>query len=197
MISSSGDALPLRPIAFARFDGRQTGARRQDYPGGETCMGKPVMMKRAAPAMPFLIQPTIETMEEDHALQRLLCSDLETVADRLPVLPSLPSLRRISVRILCVTDTHLPRAEQILRRLPEHQRPTRDALDALHRMHALDQLHAQDLVATLWREVAASAEPETGQLAYMLRCFFDGCRRAIVLKESFLTYARRAAIMQD
>lgn len=147
--------------------------------------------------MPFLIQPTLETVEEDHVLQRLLCCDLEAVADRLPDLPSLPNLRRISVRILCVTDTHLPRAEQILRNLPEHQRPTSEAMDALHRMHALDQLHAQDLVAMLWQEVAATSEPETGQLAYMLRCFFDGCRRAIALKESFLTYARRTAITRD
>jgi hypothetical protein len=155
------------------------------------------MMKRANPAMPFLVQPTLETMEEDHAIQRLLCSDLEAVADRLPELPTLPALRRISVRIQCVTSAHLPRAEQILHRLPDGQRPTPEALDALHQMHVLDQLHAQDLVATLWREIVSSAEPGTGQLAYMLRCFFDGCRRAITLKESYLAYARHAAIRQD
>ena len=34
-----------------------------------------------------------------------------------------------------------------------------------------------------------------GQLAYMLRCFFDGCRRAIAFKECLIALAERPAAM--
>ncbi len=147
-------------------------------------------MSRVSSVVPFPIQSTIETLDEDHIIQRLLCDDLERVADHLPALPTLPQLRRISDRILRVTSSHFARAEQVLRMMPPEQRPTPAMLDALHQMHVLDELHGQDLIVTLWQHVGAVAGANVGQLSYMLRCFFDGCRRAIRLKESYIACAR-------
>lgn len=154
-------------------------------------------MSRVFPMAPFLVPASIETLHEDHVIQRLLCDDLERVADQLPALPTLPELRRISDRILCVTNTHFPRAEEVLRRMPVEQRPSAALLDVLHQMHVLDEMHGQDLVVTLWQHVGAVAGANVGQLSYMLRCFFDGCRRAIRLKECYLTGAPTADITLD
>ena len=106
-------------------------------------------------------------------MQRLLCDDLERLADHLPGLPTLPELRRISDRILRITSSHFARAEQVLRTMLPEQRPTPEMLDALHRMHVLDELHGQDLVMTLWQHVGIVGHADVGQLSYMLRCFFD------------------------
>lgn len=143
-------------------------------------------MSRIAPVVPLPLQSTIETLREDHLIQRLLCDDLERVADHLPALPTLPELRRISDRILRITNSHFARAEQALGRMPPDQRPTPAMLDALHQMHVLDEMHGQDLVVTLWQHAGTVAGANVGQLSYMLRCFFDGCRRAIRLKESYI-----------
>lgn len=147
-------------------------------------------MIRVLPVVRFPIQSTIETLHEDHVIQRLLCDDLERVADHLPALPTLFELRCISDRILGVTSSHFSRAEQLLRTMPPEQRPTPVMLAALHQMHVLDELHGQDLVATLWQHLGMVAGANIGQLSYMLRCFFDSCRRAIRLKESYLACAR-------
>lgn len=154
-------------------------------------------MNRVSPAVPFPIQTSIETLHEDHIIQRLLCDDLERVADHLPALPSLPELRRISDRILCVTNTHFPRAEEVLRMIPPEQRPSPALLEMLHHMHVLDELHGQDLVVTLWQHVGSVAGANVGQLSYMLRCFFDGCRRAIRLKECYVAGVATEGITPD
>ena len=104
-------------------------------------------MTRVLPVVAF--PATIATLDEDHIMQRLLCDDLERLADHLPGLPTLPELRRISDRILRITSSHFARAEQVLRTMLPEQRPTPEMLDALHRMHVLDELHGQDLVMTL------------------------------------------------
>ncbi len=151
----------------------------------------------ARPAPPFLVRPTLETLLEDHAIQLALCNEIEAVADRLPDLPPLPEIRRLCDRVLRVTSTHFGRAEAVLAQLPEGQRPSPAEMGLLHHMHQLDELHAQDMVAELWRHVAHQQSGNVGQLAYMLRCYFDGCRRAIALKESWIVGGTRTPIMTD
>jgi len=173
------------------------------------------------PAGPPPVPLTLETLRDDHAIQRLLCDELETVADGLPDLPPPDAIRRLCDRILWITETHFARAEAIFGRLPPGCGPSPTALAALCRMHRLDEVHAQDLVAQLWKYAAGrahcngghgaaragpaavrcaegrSAAPmagEVGQLAYMLRCFFDGGRRAIALKESWIAEGGAAAV---
>lgn len=158
-----------------------------------------------APPHPY-VPLTLETLRDDHAIQRLLCDELEMVADGLPNLPSPAAIRRLCDRILWISTTHFARAEAILRGLPPGRAPSRAALAALCRMHRLDEVHAQDLVEQLWRLDAVRARgglPDgggtgegIGQLAYMLRCFFDGTRRAMALKESWITASGRPAATQ-
>ncbi|HZV17108.1 MAG TPA: hypothetical protein VFF84_00230 [Sphingobium sp.] len=133
-----------------------------------------------------------ETLLDDHAIQRLLCDKLEAVADGLPALPPLCTIRRLCDMIIRITSTHFARAEKILASLPPEQRPSAVELSILHQMHQLDEAHAQDLVAELWSHAAGRPNGGIGQLAYMLRCYFDGGRRAIALKESWIAASDQA-----
>ena len=153
------------------------------------------MASRMRPNLLRLVVPTLETLEEDHAIQRILCNDLEAVADNLPELPPTVEVRRLCDRIMRVSGTHFARAEQVFSLLPAERRPSDDVLQKLHEMHELDELHGQDVVVALWQHVGKSSASHVGQLAYMLRCFFDGCRRAITLKESLIAMAERPLAM--
>lgn len=154
------------------------------------------VMRLSSPDRLLPAEATIETIEDDHLVQEVLCRELEALADRLPDLPPLPELRRLSGRILQITTQHLPRAEALFTNLPASARPGPEALRALRTMHALDTIHGQDLVAALWAYAGSRARDQVGQLSYMLRCFFDGNRRAIALKESWIAGLRRDALMQ-
>jgi hypothetical protein len=123
---------------------------------------------------------SFEILEDDHVVQRSLCHELETVADRLPALPSPAETMR-----LCKT------VQRIFATLPVAHRPGPAFLSALHEMHQFDRMHGEDLASELLRSVEPGTERDVGKLSYMLRCFFDGCRRAIALKESGIEIARR------
>lgn len=143
------------------------------------------------------LSPTLETVHRDHFIQSLLCRDLEAVADGLPDTPDVERVRALCERIERITSCHFARAEQAFADLPGLQRPTDAALDMLHDMHLLDEIHAQDLVAALTEHASRFDETRVGQLAYMLRCFFDGCRRLIALKESWIANAELTQIRSD
>ena len=133
----------------------------------------------AGPSRLDAAEPTLDTLEEDHAIQRALCRDIEALADGLPKLPPLPEVRRLCDRVMRVAGAHLVRAELVFERLPAGQGPSDAELETLREM-------------ALWDHVGREPEAHVGQLSYMLRCFFDGCRRAIALKESWIAAARRA-----
>jgi len=134
---------------------------------------------------------SFEILEDDHVVQRSLCHELETVADRLPALPSPAETMRLCKTVQRVTATHFARAERIFATLPVAHRPGPAFLSALHEMHQFDRMHGEDLASELLRSVEPGTERDVGKLSYMLRCFFDGCRRAIALKESGIEIARR------
>jgi len=144
-----------------------------------------------------LVEPTPDTIEGDHVIQRALCRDLEALADGLPALPPSAAIRRLCARVTGITTVHFARAERVVARLPAGARPDAAALAGLREMHALDAAHGDDLVTALRDRLGPLPDAQAGQLAYMLRCFFDGCRRAIALKESWLAAARRADITPD
>lgn len=141
--------------------------------------------REAIPSLP----PTLEIVRKDHFIQRMLCRDIESVADELPKLPALPEVRALCDRIEHVTRIHFDRAEAAFAALSGRQRPDPAALVMLHQMHQLDEIHCQDVVVALLEQVSRPDPGQVGQLAYMLRCFFDGCRRLIALKESWIARA--------
>jgi len=134
---------------------------------------------------------SFQILEDDHVVQRSLCNELEGVADRLPALPSSAEAMRLCRTIQRVTATHFARAERVFAGLPVAHRPGPAFLSALREMHQFDRMHSEDLASELCRSVEPGAEHDIGKLSYMLRCFFDGCRRAIALKESGIEIARR------
>jgi hypothetical protein len=141
---------------------------------------------------------TLEVVRKDHFVQRMLCRDMESIADGLPDLPALPEVRALCDRIEHVTDSHFERAEAAFATLPDGQRPDPASLAMLRQMHQLDEIHAQDVVAALIQHASEPSLQQVGQLAYMLRCLFDGHRRLIALKESWIAHAElQAPIRSD
>lgn len=155
------------------------------------------MPGRAQPPTLISLLPMLDLLREDHLVQEMLCKDLEGVADGLPDLPAAPEIKRLCDRILRITSTHFARAEVVFDALPDGERPAPDDLATLRGMHQMDELHGEDLVAALWQQVRARDKAGIGQLAYMLRCFFDGLRRAVALKESWISMAFRHVVKSD
>lgn len=127
----------------------------------------------------------VPQIREDHAVQRRICDSLECLADHLPEPPSEALLMQIGQEITEIVTHHFPRAEAVIRNL----RPDGPALEQLAWMHALDATHAEDLMAALWDLAARRRSADKEQLGYMLRCFFDGCRRAMAYKEALIAGA--------
>lgn len=150
-------------------------------------------LQRADPIDP----PSLDLVLDDHLIQKVLCDDLEAVADRLPALPPLPAIRALCERIQRVTTTHFARAEMVFAALPLSCRPGDVALAALRQMHQMDEIHGEDLITMLWDHARQNEPRNVEQLGYMLRCFFDGCRRAIALKESWIADADVPPIRVD
>ena len=149
------------------------------------------MTHRSPPSEMPMDLSGFQILEDDHAVQRSLCRELEGVADRLPALPSAAETMRLCKTIRRVTATHFARAECVFAGLPVAHRPGPAFLSALREMHQFDRMHGEDLASELCRSVGPGVEHDVGKLSYMLRCFFDGCRRAIALKESGIEIARR------
>nr|WP_300598162.1 hemerythrin domain-containing protein [uncultured Sphingomonas sp.] len=161
---------------------------RVDRTGAETRIATPLF---ADPSMTLSI---FEILADDHIVQRRLCQALESVADRLPVLPAADEISWLCKAIRRVTSTHFGRAERLFAELPLGHRPGPAFLSALREMHQFDRMHGEDLASELWWSLSPGAARDVGKLSYMLRCFFDGCRRAIALKESGIEIARRGLI---
>lgn len=125
-------------------------------------------------------------MRDDHEVQHALCDDLESVADMLPDLPDASRLRRLCQRMESVTIQHFGRAEALFETLwpaPSRTAPQQALLDMLARMHIIDSVHGQHLATVMWDAMVRTGAVPVGELGYMLRCFFDGCRRAIAYRE--------------
>ena len=140
---------------------------------------------------PFPLEPTLDTLRRDHAVQLSLCDDLEVVADRLPILPSRTTVESLCECIELLAHRHYRRAEHAFSRLPRDRQPTDTAAADITAMHQLDEMHGEDLASALRASLDDPANANVGQLAYMLRCYFDGLRRAIALKESWMTHIER------
>ena len=121
----------------------------------------------------------------DHHKQRGLCADLEHIADNLPNLPSADDVRRIGERLAGYADRHFPQEKELFQRLSGDtaSAPAARILKQIQHNHAVDEMHAEDLSVELRRLSGAPRAVPAGELAYMLRCFFDGRRRAMAYEE--------------
>lgn len=127
----------------------------------------------------------VVAMIADHADQRRLCALLEDMADALPDLPFNGILDRVGQQLAEFARRHQPLEIELFHRLAGAGTcPTATrVLKEIRYYHAIDAIHAEDLAAEL-KQLSGSARVVCpGELAYMLRCFFDGCRRAIAFEE--------------
>lgn len=141
----------------------------------------------------------------DHAAQRRLCRTLEAIADALPDLPSAELSLRTGQQLSRYSHRKSPMEDELFQRLVDDAPcPTVGRIFNQIRQHrAIDMLHADDLAIELDHLSGLHRAEHPGQLAYMLRCFFDGCRRAVAFEElallklagERLTSAARAAIV--
>lgn len=143
--------------------------------------------------------PLRAQLEDDHDARGALCTELEGLADGLPSLPAPARIRRLCNQIETVTSLHFRRAAAILAEAAAglDVAPIRDVLDQLRDMHAIDATHGEDLIAALWDSIARGTTVRPGEVGYMLRCFFDGCRRVIALENLLLTLIGTASTRRD
>lgn len=141
----------------------------------------------------------------DHCAQRRLCTVLEGIADELPELPPEATVLLVEQQLTSYAGRHFALETDLFQRLCSiaDGTSTERTLLEIRRNHAIDALHADDLSVELRRLSGSSRAVHPGELAYMLRCFFDGCRRAMAYEElalltmgrELLTPAARKAIM--
>lgn len=136
-------------------------------------------------------------MVSDHAGIALLCDRLERVADALPARPTPDQTQQ-----LCSDLEHrLPAHEKVEitlqrrlfpRRQPDPMRAA--ALDRMRKNMASHVVEAQDIVLALQTDDSLiSAET----LGYMLRSFFEGCRKAMAFEELAVLSFARERLTQD
>ena len=121
----------------------------------------------------------------DHHRERCLCAALERIADDLPDLPSAVETLDIEQQLAAYAGRHMPVATALFQRLSDDVAcPSADRiLKEIRHNHAIDAIHADDLSIELRRLSGSLRADHPGELAYMLRCFFDGCRRAVAFEE--------------
>lgn len=127
------------------------------------------------------VETAITGLIADRARQRLLCDWLEQVADGLPTLPGRPAIEALCAALAAIGHAGIGDEVRLLARFSNEagDRAIAAALDGLtEHWHALDAMHAADLAEALLLAAAEPSAPRPTELAYMLRCCFDGLRRA-------------------
>ena len=125
----------------------------------------------------------------EHGEQRRLCLALEAVADGLPRLPTADALQRLCGELQTLADVRLPRVRQAI--MGEVARYGPDSrlqavVEELGAMHALDALHAQDVVVRLSELRGRRSTNRAEEVGYMLRFLFEGLRRSTLVREALL-----------
>lgn len=136
----------------------------------------------------------VRALAGDHAALRQLCDRLEGIADRLPHLPEMEEKQTVSRELRVLVPRHQQQEQALLAMLFPRAGGTalgRCVLGRIRGQHALDELHARDLCGHLEAARAGGHAEDAEALGYMLRCFFDGYRRALAFEElAILTLAR-------
>jgi len=132
--------------------------------------------------------PLHAQFHDDHEARLALCGELEQIADMLPSLPAPARIRRLCGQIECAAALHFKRADTLLAQLARGRETgmLADLRRQLAEMHAMDTIHGEDLVGLFWDSTARGSVTRPGEFGYMLRCYFDGCRRAIALESALL-----------
>ena len=165
-----------------------------DTPEPEPTIGSPPGLAPAADASVLLFPDggrrisgtDLAGLLADHAQLRVLCDQLETFADGLPLYPSLQDRLTLADRIETATVAHVRTTNSFLGRFftGSEQRTTRSILARILSRQISDALHAEDTADILRSRSLNQASID--MLSYMLRVLFEGARRALDFEGLFL-----------
>ncbi len=128
----------------------------------------------------------VAPMIAQHAVVRELCLALEAWANGLPDPSAILGAASVSGTLADTLRRHEAAENATLAKLivSGGNAANQTAFSRLCQRQAVDQLHAEDLhdALDLAVLVGVAATPDT--LSYMMRCLFDGCRRAIDFREA-------------
>ncbi|MBP0446577.1 hemerythrin domain-containing protein [Roseomonas sp. SSH11] len=125
----------------------------------------------------------VRALVAEHVALRALCDRLETIADGLPGLPPEEERQLLARHLAALLPPHQDREDELLTSLLPSGGGSaieRSLIERIRGQHITDAVHAQDLAGAL---ETASPGMAAEALGYMLRCFFDGCRRAMAFEE--------------
>ena len=120
----------------------------------------------------------------EHSAWLRLSVRLEAIADALPALPDEDELHLLRAQVDGLTKCDAP--EDMLDRLLDRDkgRPlAKSLLDGFHAARTARLIDADDLVTALANAAEQDAPFAATALGYMLRSFFQGCRKAIALEQ--------------
>ncbi|MFH5923550.1 hemerythrin domain-containing protein [Roseomonas xinghualingensis] len=153
-------------------------------------MGDSADVIRLCDAWQARLDARIRALLAEHAALRALCDRLEAIADGLPGLPLLEERHAVAEQLTALLLGHQRCESELLDNLlpsDEGSAMRRVLIERIRSQHVEDMVHAQDLGAAL-----VDGRSEAQALGYMLRCFFDGCRRALAFEElAILKLARQ------
>jgi len=119
-----------------------------------------------------------------HAALRSLCAITERMADALPARSCPTVLAATAHRLRSFADAPDTMDALLVRLVSGRAEPAATIARRLSReWHTLDAAHAHDLADVLIAWAGGQGTPAVDVLAYMLRCFFEGCRRTITFRE--------------
>ncbi|EIZ80745.1 hypothetical protein WSK_0718 [Novosphingobium sp. Rr 2-17] len=134
----------------------------------------------------------------NHAGLARLCAELEAVADRLPSRPTKAEVARLSEELLL----RLPASDRRDRTTLNHiflgthdSEPGKAALAEIGRQRSVCIGQAQDIASVLDPNDLSKLTVET--LGYMLRCFFQSSRQAIVFEELAVLHLAAARLTAE
>lgn len=133
----------------------------------------------------------------DHAAVRLMCRAAEALADRLADLPGPGERFAVADRIEASVRDHVTVTGAFLERMfgGEHLAFGGGLLTRILRDQIADGVHADDVVEALRVDVLDHGRAQ--MLGYMLRCLFEGCRRALDFEELAVLFLARDRLTQQ
>ena len=117
---------------------------------------------------------------DEHSRLASLCNELEKIADDLPRACPARS-RRAAAELANLVPEHFAFERELFSALLKARQP--DLLDRILEQHYEDEGLAGEIAEALESLGDGAEAPDPETLGYMLRCFFNNCRRSMLVEE--------------
>lgn len=136
----------------------------------------------------------------EHSAWLRLSARLEAIADALPELPDTDEILLLRAQIDGLTRARPDASEDVLDRLLERDKGRPLACSLLQGFHAARTarlIDADDIVLALEAAAGTDTPFAATALGYMLRSFFQGCRKAVALEQLSLLAVSNERLTAD